>query len=136
LSNSRRRYAFDFLKLPATDNCDIIKLIGTHSRLALETHNRVQPFKIKGSKLSCGREDSHPKKIAFGVTMEKEEKKEFTSDVSQGIKAAMSDPRYWERRRSKWDEWSSPIGLGLAWTLFVVPLGLFLVLLHMAGLLR
>jgi hypothetical protein len=68
--------------------------------------------------------------------MEKEEKKEFTSDIEQGMKAAMSDPRYWARRRSKWDEWSSPVGLGLAWTLFIVPLGLFLVLLHMAGLLH
>jgi hypothetical protein len=36
-------------------------------------------------------------------------------------------------RRSRWDEWGSPVGLGLAWALFIVPLGLFLYLLHLAG---
>lgn len=63
------------------------------------------------------------------------EKKEFASDVGHAINAAMSDPRYWARRRSKWAEWGSPVGLGLGWTLFIVPLGLFIFLLHLSGLL-
>jgi len=47
--------------LSTINNFDIIKSIGTHSGPALGTHNRVQSPKIKGSKLSCGREDSHPR---------------------------------------------------------------------------
>lgn len=66
--------------------------------------------------------------------MEKEEKNEL--DISNAIKSAMSDPKYWARRRSKWDEWSSPVGLSLAWALFIIPLGIFLYLISLAGLLR
>ncbi len=40
---------------------------------------------------------------------------------------------YLMRRRYRWDEWGSPVGLGLAWTLLIVPLGIFLYLLHLAG---
>ncbi len=35
-----------------------------------------------------------------------------------------------------WFSWGSPVGLGLGWMLFIIPLGLFLLLLHQAGLLR
>jgi len=35
-----------------------------------------------------------------------------------------------------WFSWGSPVGLGLGWTLFIIPLGIFLLLLHEAGLLR
>lgn len=68
--------------------------------------------------------------------MDKEEKKERESDVSQAMNAAMSDPRYWARRRSKWDEWGSPVGLSLGWAIFIVSSGLFLYLLHLADLLN
>lgn len=39
-------------------------------------------------------------------------------------------------RRSHWDEWGSPVGLSLGWAIFIVPLGLFLWLLHLAGILH
>ena len=51
-------------------------------------------------------------------------------------KSSPETSEYWAKRRWKWDEWGSPVGLGLAWALFVIPLGLFLYLLHLAGLLR
>ena len=68
--------------------------------------------------------------------MDQEEKKQYSDGVEQAIKAAMSDPKYWARRRNKWEEWGSPVGLGLGWALFIVPLGLFLWLLHIAGILQ
>lgn len=40
---------------------------------------------------------------------------------------------YLLHRRYRWDEWGSPVGLGLAWALLIVPLGIFLYLLHLAG---
>ncbi|TSC59689.1 MAG: Uncharacterized protein LiPW15_709 [Parcubacteria group bacterium LiPW_15] len=49
-----------------------------------------------------------------------------------------ADERYWlERspRRRKWDEWGSPVGLSLGWAIFIVSIGFFLYLLHLAGLL-
>lgn len=46
-----------------------------------------------------------------------------------------SEHEYWAKRRWRWDEWGSPVGLGLGWALFIVPVGLFLYLLHLAGLL-
>ena len=67
--------------------------------------------------------------------MEKSQK-EYNSDVSQAMNAAMSDPKYWARKRSKWDEWGSPVGLSLGWAIFVVSSGVFLYLLHLAGLLK
>lgn len=72
----------------------------------------------------------------LGAKMDPEEKKEDKSDVGQAIKAAMSDPSYWARRRARWDEWGSPVGLTLGWALFIIPLGLFLWLLHLANILR
>lgn len=33
-----------------------------------------------------------------------------------------------------WFSWGSPVGLGLGWTLFIIPLGVFLYLLHLATL--
>jgi len=49
-----------------------------------------------------------------------------------------ADQRYWlerKSRRSRWDEWGSPVGLSLGWAIFIVSNGLFLYLLHLAGLL-
>ena len=33
-----------------------------------------------------------------------------------------------------WFSWGSPVGLGLGWALFIIPTGLFIVMLHAAGL--
>lgn len=46
---------------------------------------------------------------------------------------AMADQEYWAKRRAHWDEWGSPVGLSLGWALLIVPLGLFIYLLHLAG---
>ncbi len=65
--------------------------------------------------------------------MDKEERKEMNAGVEKAAYTKMQDPDYWFRR-SHWDEWGSPVGLSLGWALFVVPLGLFIWLLHLAGL--
>jgi hypothetical protein len=57
-------------------------------------------------------------------------------DKDEHYKITPAEEEYWAKRRFKWSEWGSPVGLGLAWTLLVVPLGLFLYLLHLAGFLR
>ncbi|MDB4939915.1 MAG: hypothetical protein JWO40_340 [Candidatus Doudnabacteria bacterium] len=35
-----------------------------------------------------------------------------------------------------WFSWGSPVDLGLGWALFIIPLGVFLLLIHRAGLLH
>jgi hypothetical protein len=60
-------------------------------------------------------------------------------DLHDKLKAELGpDLEYWVRPagRRRWDEWGSPVGLGLAWALFIVSLGVFLVLIHFAGLLH
>lgn len=42
----------------------------------------------------------------------------------------------WVKRRSKWYEWESPVGLSLGWALFIIPLGVFIELLHLAGVVK
>ena len=59
--------------------------------------------------------------------MNREEKEESTMT---------SDEEYWAKRRTKWHECESPIGLSLGWALFIVPLGLFIELLHLAGVIK
>ena len=66
--------------------------------------------------------------------MDKEEQKKFAQDVEKAAYDSMSDPSYWIRRRQRWDEWGSPVGLSLGFALFIIPLGVFLYLLHLAGL--
>jgi len=66
--------------------------------------------------------------------MNKEEQKKFEENVGQAINSVMSDPKYWARKKYRWDEWGSPVGLSLGWTLFIVPLGVFLYLPYLAGL--
>jgi len=67
--------------------------------------------------------------------MNKEEFKKASEEAWQ--KKMLAEPDYWlKTRRSRWDEWGSPVGLSLGWALFIVPLGIFLVLLHLAGLFR
>jgi hypothetical protein len=65
--------------------------------------------------------------------MEKEDRKRLEENVEKAAYDSMSDPNYWAKRRSHWDEWGSPIGLGLAWALLIIPAGVFLWLIHLAG---
>lgn len=67
--------------------------------------------------------------------MKTEERKRLADNVEKAAFDAMSDTNYWMKRRSRWDEWGSPVGLTLAWALFIIPLGIFLWLLHLAGIL-
>lgn len=60
------------------------------------------------------------------------DKKHFEKEAEKWA----ADPRTWIKGRYHWDEWGSPVGLGLAWTLFIIPVGIFLYLLHLAGLLH
>lgn len=68
--------------------------------------------------------------------MDKEERKQLDKEVEKAVYSSMSDPKYWSPRRHRWDEWGSPVGLSLGWAIFIIPLGIFLYLLHLAGLLR
>jgi hypothetical protein len=36
------------------------------------------------------------------------------------------------RAWGSWFSWGSPVGLGLGWALFIIPLGIFIYLLHLA----
>lgn len=64
--------------------------------------------------------------------------KEFNKAMEDSIqKQLLEEPdHWWKQRRQRWDEWGSPVGLGLAWTLFIIPLGVFLYLLHLAEILN
>ncbi|HLC43609.1 MAG TPA: hypothetical protein VJK08_00565 [Patescibacteria group bacterium] len=63
--------------------------------------------------------------------------KEFNKAFDETVKKRMLDEPdiWWKPRRSHWDEWGSPVGLSLSWAIFIVPLGIFLYLLHLARLL-
>jgi hypothetical protein len=37
------------------------------------------------------------------------------------------------RAWGSWFSWGSPVGMGLGWTLFIIPLGIFLMLLKQIG---
>lgn len=74
--------------------------------------------------------------LTFTKTYMDQEEKKKSVDVEQAVLSAMSDPKYWARRRNKWEEWGSPVGLGLGWALFIIPVGVFLWLLHLAGILH
>ena len=66
--------------------------------------------------------------------MDKEERKKLESDVERAAYDSMTDASYWAKRRSHWDDWGSPVGLTLAWAPGLVCIGVFLYLLHLAGL--
>lgn len=63
------------------------------------------------------------------------ENKEFNKAMEETVqKKLLEEPDYWLKgRRSRWDEWGSPVGLMLSWALFIIPLGIFLYLLHLAS---
>ena len=66
--------------------------------------------------------------------MDKEERMKLDAGVEKAVYESMSDPNHWARRRNRWDEWGSPVGLSLGWAIFIIPLGVFLYLLHLAEL--
>lgn len=66
--------------------------------------------------------------------MDKAEQKKLTDDVERAAFDSMADPKYWARRRSKWDEWGSPVGLSLGWAIFVISSAFVIYLLHLSGL--
>ncbi len=66
--------------------------------------------------------------------MDRNEEKKLTENVERAVYESMSDPRYWARKRAKWDEWGSPVGLSLGWAIFVVSCAGALYLLRLAGL--
>jgi hypothetical protein len=67
--------------------------------------------------------------------MDTEKKQDNSERVEKAVIDAMSDEKYWARRRQRWDEWGSPVGLSLGWAIFVVSTGFTLYLLHLAGIL-
>jgi len=64
------------------------------------------------------------------------DKKEFNEAMEKSVqKQLLEEPDIWYKpRRHRWDEWGSPVGLSLGWALFIIPLGVFLYLLQLAGL--
>jgi len=66
--------------------------------------------------------------------MDKEESKRFNKEVEESIMRGAKNTDYPLYRRSHWDEWGSPVGLMLAWAPGLVCIGVFLYLLHLAGL--
>lgn len=62
--------------------------------------------------------------------------KEFNKSMEDAVqKKMLAEPDYWwKSRRQRWDEWGSPVGLSLGWALFIIPLGIFIYLLHLADL--
>ena len=66
--------------------------------------------------------------------MDKEKRKQFEDDVEEAVYNSAKDEKFPLWRRSHWDEWGSPVGLMLAWAPGLVCIGVFLYLLHLAGL--
>jgi len=66
--------------------------------------------------------------------MDKDEKQKWTQAIEENVMKSAGEEKFPLWRRSHWDEWGSPVGLSLGWALFIIPLGLFLYFLHLAGL--
>lgn len=66
--------------------------------------------------------------------MDKEQKKEFAEEVDEAVLNSVKDSKFPMWRTSHWDEWGSPVGLMLAWAPGLIAIGVFLYLLHLAGL--
>lgn len=64
-----------------------------------------------------------------------EEKKEGIADWHKKHREETFPMGNW-RAWGSWFSWGSPVGLGIGWTLFIVPLGLFFWLLHLAAIIR
>jgi hypothetical protein len=65
--------------------------------------------------------------------MGKEENKKFARAIEENLLKSAEEDKYPLWRRSHWDEWGSPVGLTLAWAPGLVCVGVFLWLLHLAG---
>lgn len=65
--------------------------------------------------------------------MEKAERKKYEEEIERAVLESAKREHFPLWRRSHWDEWGSPVGLSLGWALFIIPLGVFLYLLHIAG---
>ncbi len=64
--------------------------------------------------------------------MDKKEFKEAFDEATQ--KKLLETPDvWWKPRRHRWDEWGSPVGLAIWFALTLLSIGLFLNLLHRAG---
>jgi len=68
--------------------------------------------------------------------MDKEQKKSFAEEIDEAVLNSVKDTKYPLWRKSHWDEWGSPVGLSLGWALFIIPIGVFLWLLHLANILH
>jgi len=66
--------------------------------------------------------------------MDKAERKKYGEEIERAVLEGAKNEKYPIWRRSHWDEWGSPVGLSLGWALFIIPLGVFLYLLGLAGL--
>ena len=66
--------------------------------------------------------------------MGKEESQKFARAIEENLLKSAEEEKYPLWRRSHWDEWGSPVGLTLAWAPGLVCVGVFLWLLHLAGL--
>ncbi|KKQ81258.1 MAG: hypothetical protein UT05_C0022G0001 [Parcubacteria group bacterium GW2011_GWF2_38_76] len=66
--------------------------------------------------------------------MDKEERKKYEEAIEKNTMESIKNTEYPLYRRSHWDEWGSPVGLMLAWAPGLVCIGIFLWLLHLAGL--
>ncbi len=66
--------------------------------------------------------------------MDKKEQQKFARQIEESVLKSAQEEKFPLWRRSHWDEWGSPVGLSLSWALFIIPLGLFLYFLHLAGL--
>jgi hypothetical protein len=66
--------------------------------------------------------------------MDKTEQQKISRVIEENVLKSAQEDKFPLWRRSHWDEWGSPVGLSLGWALFIIPLGLFLYFLHLAGL--
>ncbi len=102
-----------------------------YSVLLLRQQKESQATKIKSPKLSKkinGRLDNITQ-FFYHNFMDKNEDDKLS---------LTADERYWlerKSRRTRWDEWGSPIGLSLSSAIFILSIGGFLYLLRLAGLL-
>ncbi|MFA7244173.1 MAG: hypothetical protein WC080_02720 [Patescibacteria group bacterium] len=62
--------------------------------------------------------------------------KEFNKAFDEATKKKMlEEPEIWYKpRRHRWDEWGSPVGLGIWWLLFWVTPAIVIYILHLAEL--
>lgn len=115
----------------------IKQLIGFNTLVLPLGHNKESPIRNQGPQLFTslyGR--SNWIVISTQHLWRIMDNKEFNKAFDEATKKKMlEEPDIWFKpRRQRWDEWGSPVGLSLGWALFIIPLGVFLWLLHLAGL--